>query len=392
MIDFEIPEETRLLVDTVRRFIETEVQPLEVEMEAREGLAPEVLADLKAKAIGLGLFAMNMPAEVGGGGLSAVEMCLVEEQLGKTSEALIRNIFGQVYEMLTACRGRQREEYLFPSIRGARICAFGITEPEAGSDAASIRTTAVRDGDDYVLNGSKHFISDGDIADFAVVMALTDPEKRARGGITLFLVDRDSPGYRVGRVQPMMGHFGCNHAELVFEDCRVGADKVLGEPGEGFRLIMSTVSRVRLAHIGARSVGMASRVLELARRHAAERRQFGQPIGEFQMVQKMLADMATDIFAARMMILNTAWELDQGRDPRDKLSMVKVYASEMMNRVADQGIQIFGGSGYCKDLPLERIYRDSRILRIYDGTSEIHRMLVARNLLRNGFALEGDHV
>jgi acyl-CoA dehydrogenase len=319
-------------------------------------------------------------------------MCLVEEQLGKTTEALIRNIFGQVYEMLTACKGRQREEYLFPSVRGERICAFGITEPEAGSDAASIRTTAVRDGDDYVLNGSKHFISDGDIADFAVVMALTDPEKRARGGITLFLVDRDSPGYRIGRVQPMMGHLGCNHAELVFENCRVGADKILGEPGEGFRLIMSTVSRVRLAHIGARSVGMASRVLELARNHAAERRQFGQPIGEFQMVQKMLADMATDIFAARMMILNTAWELDQGRDPRDKLSMVKVYASEMMNRVADQGIQIFGGMGWCKELPLERVYRDSRVLRIYDGTSEIHRMLIARNLLKNGFALEGDHV
>ena len=160
-------------------------------------------------------------------------MCLVEEQLGKTTEALIRNIFGQVYEMLTACRGRQREEYLFPSVRGERICAFGITEPEAGSDAASIRTTAVRDGDDYVLNGSKHFISDGDIADFAVVMALTDPEKRARGGITLFLVDRDSPGYRVGRVQPMMGHLGCNHAELVFEDCRVGADKIPRGAGRG---------------------------------------------------------------------------------------------------------------------------------------------------------------
>ena len=391
MIDFSIPEETRLLVDTVRRFVETEVQPLEEEMEANERLPPGVLEGVKAKAIELGLFAMNMPEEVGGGGLSTVDMCLVEEQLGKTTEALIRNIFGQVYEMLNACEGAQRDEYLLPSVRGERICAFGITEPEAGSDAASIRTTAVRDGDDYILNGSKHFISDGDIADFAVVMALTDPEKRARGGISLFLVDRDTPGYRVARVQPMMGHLGCNHAELVFDDCRVGADRILGELGEGFRLIMRTVSRIRLAHIGARSVGMASRVLELARNHAAGRRQFGQPIGEFQMVQKMLADMATDIFAARMMILNTAWEVDQGHDPRAKLSMVKVYASEMMNRVADQGIQIFGGMGYCKDMPLERVYRDSRILRIYDGTSEIHRMLIARNLLRYGFPLEGEH-
>ena len=392
MIDFQIPEETRLLVDTVRRFVETEVQPLEEEMEARECLAPGKLAALRSKAVELGLFAMNMPVEVGGGGLSTVEMCLVEEQLGKTSEALIRNIFGQVYEMLMACAGRQREDYLLPSVRGDRICALGITEPEAGSDAANIRTTAVRDGEDYVLDGSKHFISDGDIADFAVVMALTDPEKRARGGITLFLVDRDTPGYRVGRVQPMMGHLGCNHAELVFDRCRVGSDKILGEEGEGFRLVMRTVSRVRLAHIGARSVGMASRVLELARNHAAERRQFGQSIGEFQMVQKMLADMATDIFATRMMILNTAWEIDQGRDPRAKLSMVKIHASEMMNRVADQGIQVFGGMGFCKDLPLERVYRDSRVLRIYDGTSEIHRMLIARNVLKHGFSLEGDHV
>ncbi len=392
MIDFQIPEETRLLVETVRRFMEAEVQPLEEEMEANERVAPEIIAALKAKAIELGLFAMNMPEDVGGGGLSTVDMCLVEEQLGKSSEALIRKIFGQVYEMLTACAGQQRDDYLFPSIRGERLCALGITEPEAGSDAASIRTTAVKDGESYILNGRKHFISDGDIADFAVVMAVTDPEKRARGGITLFLVDRDTPGYSVGRVQPMMGHLGCNHAELVFEDCRVGADKILGGLGDGFKLIMSTISRIRLGHIGARSVGMASRVLEMARIHARDRKQFGQPIGEFQMVQKMLADMATDIFAARMMILNTAWEVDQGFDPRDKLSMVKVYAAEMMNRVADQGIQIFGGMGYCKEMPLERIYRDSRILRIYDGTSEIHRMLIARQVLKNGLSLEGDHL
>ncbi len=392
MIDFEIPEESRALVETVKRFIETEVQPLEEEVEAREQVPPDKLRALKAKAMELGLFAMNMPAEVGGGGLSTVDMCLVEEQLGKTSEALIRNIFGQVYEMLLACEGRQRDAYLLPSVRGERICALGITEPEAGSDATGIRTTAVEDGAGYILNGAKHFISDGDIADFAVVMALTDRDKRARGGITLFLVDRDTPGYRVGRVQPMMGHLGCNHTELIFDDCRVSADNVLGEVGQGFRLIMSTISRVRLAHIGARSVGMASRVLEMARAHARERRQFGQPIGEFQMVQKMLADMATDIFAARLMTLNSAWEVDQGRDPRDKLSMVKLYASEMMGRVADQGIQIFGGMGYCKDMPLERIYRDSRILRIYDGTSEIHRMLIARNVLKNGFSLEGDHL
>ena len=387
MIDFEIPEETRLLIETVRRFVEAEVRPLENEVEEQALVPSDKLATVKGKAQALGLYAMNMPAEVGGGGLSTVDTCLVEEQLGTTSDALIRRVFGQVYDMLLACRGAQRDDYLLPTVRGDKICAMAITEPGAGSDAANINTTAVADGNGFVINGRKHFISDGDIADYAIVMALTDPATRARGGITLFLVDRGTPGFSVGRVQPMLGHRGYGHAELVFEDCRVGADRILGELGEGFRLIMSSVARVRLAHIGARSVGMAGRVLEMARNHANERRQFGQAIGQFQMVQQMIADMATEIFAARSMVLNTAWEVDQGRDPRDKLSMVKLFASEMMGRVADRGLQIFGGMGYSKEMPLERIYRDSRVLRIYDGTSEIHRMLIARQILKNGLTL-----
>jgi acyl-CoA dehydrogenase len=387
MIDFEIPEETRLLVDTVRKFVETEVQPLEEEVDALGHIPPDTLADVKGKAQALGLYAMNMPADVGGGGLSAIDTCFAEEQLGTTSDALIRRVFGQVYDMLLACEGQQREDYLLPTVRGDKICAMAITEPGAGSDAANISTTAEADGSAFVVNGRKHFISDGDIADYAIVMTLTDREKRARGGITLFLVDRDTPGFSVGRVQAMMGHRGYGHAELVFEDCRVGADKILGHLGEGFRLIMSTISRVRLAHIGARSVGMAGRVLELARNYANERQQFGQPIGEFQMIQQMLADMATDIFATRSMVLNTAWEIDQGHDPRAKLSMVKLFASEMMGRVADRGLQIFGGMGFSKEMPLERIYRDCRVLRIYDGTSEIHRMLIACQVLKNGLLL-----
>jgi acyl-CoA dehydrogenase len=182
----------------------------------------------------------------------------------------------------------------------------------------------------------------------------------------------------------MMGGHGCGHAELSFDECRVPADALLGELGRGFPLIMESVSRVRLANIGARAVGLASRVLEMSRRYANERVQFGKPIGEFQMIQKMIADMGTEIFAARMMVLNTAWELDQGRDVREKVSMVKLFASEMMGRVADSGMQIFGGMGYTTDLPLERIYRDCRVMRIYDGTSEIHRTLIARHVLANG--------
>jgi len=384
MIDFSISGESQLLVDTVRRFIEAEVRPLEEETDHTGVIPPEALKRVKAKAQELGLFAMNMPVEVGGGGLNCVDHCLVEEELGKTSDALIRRIFGQVYPMLMACEGSQIEDYLLPTVKGDRICAMAITEPGAGSDAAAISTTARRDGDHWVLNGTKHFISDGDIADYVIVMALTDAEKRARGGITLFLVDKGTPGFTVSRVQPMMGHRGYGHAELVFEDCRIPAHAVLGEIGAGFPLIMQSVLEVRLAHIGARAVGMAGRALEMMRTHAGDRKQFGQPIGNFQMVQKMIADSAIELYGVRMMVLNAAWEIDQGRDPREKVSMIKVAASEMQGRVVDRAIQVFGGMGFTKEVPLERMYRDARVTRIYDGTSEIHRMLVARSVIKNG--------
>ncbi|CAN5694104.1 acyl-CoA dehydrogenase family protein [soil metagenome] len=387
MFDFSVPSDTQLLVDTVRRFVTQEVQPLENETEALGHVPPDALKRVRGKAQELGLYAMNMPEDCGGGGLDNVTMCLVEEEFGKTSDALIRRVFGQVYPMLLPCNAAQREKYLLPTVKGDKICAMAITEPGAGSDAASISTTARLDGDHWVLNGGKHFISDGDIADYVIVMALTDKEKRARGGITLFLVDKGTPGYSVNRVQPMMGHRGYGHAELSFDECRIPVDSVLGEVGGGFRLIMNSVASIRLAHIGARAVGMASRVLEMMRTYASERKQFGQPIGDFQMVQQMIADSATEIFATRMMVLNTAWELDQGCEPRDKVSMVKLYASEMIGRVADRGIQVFGGMGFCKDLPLERIYRDSRVTRLYDGTSEIHRMLIAKAVIKNGLVL-----
>jgi acyl-CoA dehydrogenase len=387
MIDFSVPDDTRLLIDTVRRFVETEVHPLEDEVERTATVPAEALKIMKSRAQALGLFAMNMPAEVGGGGLTCVQHCLVEEELGKTSDALIRRVFGQVYPMLMACQGDQVGKYLLPTVKGDLICAMAITEPGAGSDAASISTTAHLEGGEWVLNGTKHFISDGDIADYVIVMALTDQDKRARGGITLFLVDRGTPGFSVARTQPMMGHRGYGHAELVFDQCRVPASAVLGEVGSGFKLIMKSVLQIRLAHIGARAVGMAQRALEMMRKYAGDRRQFGQPIGDFQMVQKLIADSATEIFAVKMMVMNAAWEIDQGLEPRDKVSMIKVAASEMQGRVVDRAIQVFGGMGFSKDLPLERMYRDARVTRIYDGTSEIHRMLVARSTIKNGLQL-----
>lgn len=387
MIDFSLPDESRLLIDTVRRFIESEVRPLEEETDRTGIVPPDALRRVKAQAQELGLYAMNMPTEVGGGGLSSVDHCLVEEEFGKTSDALIRRVFGQVYPMLTECQGDQIEKYLKPTVRGELICAIAITEPGAGSDAASIATTAHREGDEWVLNGTKHFISDGDIADYVIVMALTDADKRARGGITLFLVDSGTPGFRVARIQEMMGHRGYGHAELVFDNCRIPAHAVLGEVGNGFTLIMQSVLEVRLAHIGARAVGMASRALDMMRRHAADRQQFGQPIGNFQMVQKMIADSAIEIFGVKMMVYNAAWEFDQGLNPRNKVSMIKVAASEMQGRVVDRAIQVYGGMGFTKEVPLERMYRDARVTRIYDGTSEIHRMLIARSTIKHGLNL-----
>ena len=380
-------DECRMIVETVRRFVRGKVQPLENETEETGIIPQDKLAQLKAEALSLNLYAMNMPAEVGGGGLSTHDMCLVEEQFGQTSDALVRRIFGQVYPMLMACTPAQRQTYLIPTVRGEKICSMAITEPGAGSDAAAISTTAQTTEDGWVLNGTKHFISDGDIADYSIVMALTDADRRARGGITLFLVDRDTPGFEVGRHQPMMGHRGYGHAELVFNDCRIPGDAVLGEVGEGFRLIMRSVDDVRLCHIGARCMGMAQRVLDMMLEHASTRKQFGRPIGEFQMVQKMIADAAIEIYATRCMVLDCARDVDAGRDTRQKVSMIKVYASEMLGRVADMGIQVFGGAGYLKDLPLERIYRDARVTRIYDGTSEVHRMLIARSALKGGLSL-----
>jgi acyl-CoA dehydrogenase len=384
MIDFSVPSESQLLIDTVRRFIKEEVQPLEQPTEESGVIPPEALARVKQKAQSLGLFAMNMPESVGGGGLSCVDQCLVEQEFGRTTDALIRRVFGQVYPMLMACKGEQIDTYLKPTVAGDRICAMAITEPGAGSDAASISTTARLESGEWVLNGTKHFISDGDLADYVIVMALTDAEKRGRGGITLFLVDKGTPGFRVSRVQPMMGHRGYGHAELVFEDCRIPGHAVLGEVGQGFSLIMGSVSQVRLAHIGARAVGMASNALEMMSGYATDRKQFGRPIGEFQMVQKLIADSATEIFGVKMMVLNAAWEVDRGLDPRAKVSMVKVAASEMQGRVVDRAIQVFGGMGFTREMPLERMYRDARVTRIYDGTSEIHRMLIARDIMKRG--------
>jgi acyl-CoA dehydrogenase len=382
-VDFSLSDEQRLLVDTVRRFIAEELSPHEDEIERRGELDPALARAIFEKSKALGLYAMNMPAELGGGGLSALDTMLVEEQFGHTTDILIRRAFGNVYEVLLACQGAQRERWLLPAVRGARTCAIAITEPGAGSDAAGIATRAVRDGGGWRLTGAKHFISDGMFSDFFVVSAKADDSR----GISLFLVDKDLAGVGVGRDQPMMGLRGTSHVELAFDGVRLDADALLGGEGNGMRLILETLGRVRLAQVAARAVGRASKVLALAADYAKERRQFGKPIGEFQLIQQLIADSVIEINAARYMVLRAAWEIDQGNDARDWISMVKVQAAETLGRVVDRAVQIFGGMGFCKDLPIERYYRDARVARIFDGTSEIHRSLVARAALKTGPAL-----
>ena len=383
MFDFSPDETTRRLLDTVRRFVRTELFPIEEEVEREGALAPERAAGIFGKARALGLYAMNMPCELGGGGLSAVQICLVEEQFGHTKDILIRRAFGNAYEVLLECRGVQRERWLAPVVRGERVCSIAITEPGAGSDAAGIRTRAARDGDGWRLNGAKHFVSDGLFSDFFVVSAVTDPDAGGRG-ISLFLVDKALDGVRVGRDQPMMGLVGTSHVELFFDDVALGPECLLGDEGRGLRLVFNTLGRIRLAHIGARALGLSRRLLDAMTDYANERRQFGRPIGEFQLVQQMIADSAIEIASARLLMLHTAWRIDRGDPAREGISMVKVQASESLGRVADRAVQVFGGAGYCKDHAVERMYRDARISRIYDGTSEIHRGVVARGLLAQG--------
>lgn len=384
MMQLALSEEQKMLVETARRFVAEELIPLEQEVEARKALDPAKARAIFEKSKAIGLYAVNIPAEYGGGGLSMVDTCLAEEQFGHTSDILIRRAFGNVYEVLLLATPQQRARWLEPAVRGERTFSLCFTEPGAGSDAAGIKTRAVRNGDGWLLSGQKIFISDASFSDFFVVSAVTDR------GISLFLVDKGMRGFTAGADQPMMGLAGTSHLELYFEDVALEREHLLGEEGKGLKHALETLGRVRLAQIGARAVGKATRIVGLMTDQAAERRQFGQAIGDFQMVQQMLADSAIEINAARLLVLKAADDIDRGLDARERISMAKVYAAEMLGRVADRAVQIFGGMGYAKGLPIERFYRDARVQRIFDGTSEIHRSVVARAMLKHGAARFSD--
>ncbi len=385
-MNFSLSEEQHLLVSSIRGFIESELRPLEEDIEKTGRLADDVASEIRAKSQELGLYAVNIPTKYGGGGLSVLDWMIAEEQFGRTSDILVRRAFGNVYEILLEGTDAQIETYLIPAVRGDRTFSVAFTEPEAGSDAAAIKTRAVRKNDGWVLNGSKHFISDGLYSDFFIVTAVTNPDAGARG-ISTFILDKGLAGFTVGRDQPMMGLKGTSHVEMHFENVKLNEGCLLGKEGQGLKLALATLGRVRLAQVSARAVGRSSMILDSCLRYSKDRRQFGSPIGEFQMIQHMLADSAMEINACRLALWQTASRIDAGEEARGAISMLKVQASEMLGRVVDRAVQIYGGAGYCCDLPIERYYRDARIARIYDGTSEIHRMVMARQMMKGDVGL-----
>jgi acyl-CoA dehydrogenase len=374
-MDLSLTEEQRLIVEVVRAFVEKELYPHEDEVERLDEVPAELAGQIRAKAIAAGLYAANMPAELGGGGLDAVSVVLAERELGRASYAL-QMLVERPSNILLGCDASQRERYLLPAIRGERHDCVAMTEPGSGSDVRSMSTTARRDGDDYVIDGTKHFISHADVADFVILFA-----KTGVGRITAFLVDKDSPGLVVTRGPTCVSNRGYHQCELSFSGCRVPARNLLGEEGRGFDLMGQWLGATRLT-VAATSVGRARRVLDAVTEWAATRRQFGQPVGRFQGVGFQLADCATALEAAELLTLRAAAKCDAGTMTDADAAMAKLYASEMLGRVTDTAVQVFGGMGLMAEFPAERWWRDARVERIWDGTSEIQRHIIARSLLR----------
>ena len=383
-MDFSLTDEQRAIVEVTRAFTERELYPHEAEVERTGRVRPELAEEITAKAIKAGLYAANMPEEVGGAGLDTLTWVLYEKELGRASYAL-HSCIGRPSNILLAGTDAQKKRYLYPSIRGERRDCLALTEPDAGSDLRGMRTRAVRDGDGWRISGTKHFISHAADSDFVILFAVTDPENASsRDGhkaISSFLVDLDAPGVTVHDGYRNVSHRGYTNSILDFDGCHVGEEALLGEVGRGLDLAGTWLGSTRL-QVAAGCLGRAERALDLAVRHAADREQFGQKVGRFQGVSFKLADMALELKAAELLTLWAAWGLDRGTTTDSDVAMAKLKASEMLAMVADEAIQVHGGMGLMDELPLERIWRDARIERIWDGTSEIQRHIISRSLLR----------
>ena len=380
---FGLSEEQDMIVNTVRAYVENEIYPHEAIVE-RSGQVPlELGLEIKQKVIDLGFYACNFPEEVGGAGLSHLDFTLVERELGRGSMALT-HFFGRPQNILMACEGEQKEKYLLPAVRGEKMDALAMTEPDAGSDVRGMKCQAQRDGGDWVINGSKHFISGAEHADFFIVFVATGVDDTAKGPkkrITCFLVDRGTPGFEVREGYASVSHRGYKNYILYFDNCRLPDAQVLGEVDGGFAVMNEWLYATRLT-VAAFCVGRARRCFDHALSYAAERKQFGQQIAKFQGISFQIADMITEIDAADWLTLSGAWRLDQGMDANREIASAKLYASEMLARVTDATLQIHGGMGLMDDFPIERFWRDARVERIWDGTSEIQRHIISRDLLR----------
>ncbi len=383
-MDFGLTQEQQMIVDTTRAFVENELYPHEAAVERSGHLPLEVIREVQAKAIAAGLYAANMPAEVGGAGLDTLSWLLYEKELGRANYALHWTCVARPSNILLAGNAEQREQYLMPCIRGETWDCLAMTEPAAGSDLRGMKATARPDGDDWVLNGTKHFISHADLAGFAIVFVATGEEDTPRGPkkkITAFFVDKGTKGFNVRDGYRNVSHRGYTNAVLEFDDCRLNKRQILGEVHKGFEVANSWLGATRL-QVASTCLGRAERAMGHALSYAAERKQFGQQIGKFQGISFMLADMAMELKAAELLTREAAWKYDQGTVSEADMSMAKLKATEVLAMIADEAIQIHGGMGLMEELPLERIWRDARVERIWEGTSEIQRHIISRELLR----------
>jgi alkylation response protein AidB-like acyl-CoA dehydrogenase len=386
-MDLTLTDEEREIREWVRTFVSKELLPLEPQVLERErngerGIGLDQIKALQDKARQSGFFGIQTPEEYGGMGLGAVMNALIEIELGRTFVQF--KFGGDADNILFDANDEQRQTYLLPTIEGTRRSCFAITEPGAGSDARNIRTAAVRQGEEWVINGEKTFITGGDVADFCMVFAVTDKAKGADGGVTCFLVDRDA-GWTSTPI-PTMGEWG--PASLSFSDVRVPHSAILGEEGRGFELAMRWIGKGRYL-LPARALGACERLVEMAMEQARNRVTFGEPIANRQAIQWMIADSAVEIEALRWLVLSAAWQVDQGLDSRQAQSMAKLYGGVQANQIVDRVLQIHGGMGYTRELPVERWYRELRLLRIYEGTDEIQRRTIARNLLSGHASVRG---
>ena len=378
-----LTEEQKIVQETIRKFVKEELIPLENEVlrnerEGKPGLSPEKLKELQLKAKEFGFWGINTPEEYGGANLGQTMLAIVIMELSKTFVPF--TFGGSADNILYYANDEQKQKYLIPTINGEKKSCFAMTEPNAGSDTRNIKMSAVKDGNEWVLNGEKTFITGGNDADFVMAIAVTDKElhdKTGIQGVTCFIVDREM-GWKSEFI-PTMGEGG--PASIIFDNVRVPEENILGEVHGGYKLGLEWIGFARWI-VGARAVGASERLLQMAIDYAKERQTFGKPIAEHQAIQWMIADCAVDIEAAKWLVLNAVFTLDQGEDNRHLASIAKLYGANMGNRVVDRVLQIHGGMGYTKELPIERWYREARLWRIYDGTDEIQRMIIARNLLK----------